>query len=678
MRKKKSRLSIQKFTALFLMIVLLFSILKISKTFASTDNFSLTNVVITEKSDSVVVNSLSFERMSIINDIVFHKVGDSVKYKITVVNNESENYKVKSIKDDSTNEYIDYEYGDYTETKLNSKETATFEIVAKYVKKIDNLANRIQKVKVSFIFELEDSQGNTKEEKLTVNPDEEENTSTTKTSNTDIKTNENKEIPSLKSSGLTTDSNDIDAESQVVEEKENIDGNQETSVQKVSTEVVAKHNNPKTGDEIGIYIVTAIVSFIMLTTMSRKNKVSNSKIKRYMNKKNKGFKTFSFFFALTLMLPVMSKASNNSFIATAENQFGLCDKVIVTTIIDGGRTEKIVDYGEAPDIDDPTKEGFDFNGWELEDGTEYDINKPVKDDITIIAKFEEHSNEPRIGRMPVFSVRNATFDVGSKVNIKMKNLAGDNVTAANIEDVKVTAIKKSDIEPEDENKTSKNIVSSADSQYPIYMWYENGTIYWWSKDNTPALNEDSSSMFRHFTNLTDISGLADFDASKAKNFGTLFANNLNITSYLPIQNWDVSNVTAINSMFQRNNKLKDVEGLRNWNVSSVKNMYNTFANCWELSNIDALSTWDTSSLEILDQAFFYCKKITDLTPISDWNTSNVRTTKNLFSNCEGLTSIAPLAKWDTNKFEDIYAMFCCCRNVEKYITLWTKEYKSWG
>ena len=73
------------------LFVFLFSVIKIGSSFASTDPFTLTNVSISNKSDTTVVNSISYEKNVITNDITFHKIGDKVTYEITVANNESEN-----------------------------------------------------------------------------------------------------------------------------------------------------------------------------------------------------------------------------------------------------------------------------------------------------------------------------------------------------------------------------------------------------------------------------------------------------------------------------------------------------------------------------------------------------------------------------------------------------------
>ena len=51
-------------------------------------------------------------------------------------------------------------------------------------------------------------------------------------------------------------------------------------------------------------------------------------------------------------------------------------------------TQKVPFNGYAEKPDDPTKEGFTFAGWYLDD-SEYDFDTPVTGDITLIAKWEE-------------------------------------------------------------------------------------------------------------------------------------------------------------------------------------------------------------------------------------------------------------------------------------------------
>ncbi|MBO7078334.1 MAG: InlB B-repeat-containing protein [Bacilli bacterium] len=61
----------------------------------------------------------------------------------------------------------------------------------------------------------------------------------------------------------------------------------------------------------------------------------------------------------------------------------------VTFEVDGDSTSlRIEDGKKVEKIEDPTKEGYEFIGWYLDDSP-YDFSKAVKKDITLVAKFEE-------------------------------------------------------------------------------------------------------------------------------------------------------------------------------------------------------------------------------------------------------------------------------------------------
>ena len=136
----------------------------------------------------------------------------------------------------------------------------------------------------------------------------------------------------------------------------------------------------------------------------------------------------------------------------------------------------------------------------------------------------------------------AMFLTGSEVNVKMKQLANPGVEdiTKSYFDSNITAILHSTTEPSDSNKQSANIVSTSDSKYPIYMWYDNGTIYWWSIDEYPYLNADATHMFRTFNNLSDITGLRNFDASKVTTLRGAFSDNIALTNLNGIETWDTS------------------------------------------------------------------------------------------------------------------------------------------
>ena len=369
MRKTQKKLSKRKLLIPIILLVFLFSIIKVGTALASTDSFSITNVEVSAKSQTVDVENLSFERCKIINNVTFHQVGDSITYKIKVKNNEDTSYTIKSVSDDNENKYISYIYDSYEGTKLNSKEETTFEVTEKYVQEIGEMSKRNQYFSVNITFTLEDEQGNVIETVIPVN----------------------------------------------------------TS------------SNPKTGDNVGMYITTSVASLIMLILLSRKStvKVSNSKIKqiktksrkartnaRVMNstiqtnefndisnigraartsrtsRKNKGkhygkhcgkgFKLFSLFIVGALILPTISKAATNyALTITFENNIALKDKLIVSYNIGDEEYNITTRYNELiPGLVDPEIDGYDFDGWKLEDGTDFDPNTTkITDDTTIVPKF---------------------------------------------------------------------------------------------------------------------------------------------------------------------------------------------------------------------------------------------------------------------------------------------------
>ena len=187
----------------------------------------------------------------------------------------------------------------------------------------------------------------------------------------------------------------------------------------------------------------------------------------------------------------------------------------------------------------------------------------------------------------------AQLSNGMDVNAKMKKLSGTANARYSTSNTNIQAILKSDIAPDISTMTSNNIVSS--STIPIYMWFDNGTIYWWSEANKIKCNEISSYMFYNCKTLTNIEALAS---------------------------WNTSSVTYMSYMFSGCNTLTNIEALASWNTSSVINMNFMFSGCETLTNIEALASWDTSSVTGMGYMFSSCR-IANFVPISNWNISKV-------------------------------------------------------
>ena len=93
------------------------------------------------------------------------------------------------------------------------------------------------------------------------------------------------------------------------------------------------------------------------------------------------------FSALTLSVAVVKAitANNGDLVITSTINFR--DKIAVTYSVDGTNETAYVDYGKSAYKEAPGKSGYNFAGWTLEDGSEYDPEETIEDDITLTAKY---------------------------------------------------------------------------------------------------------------------------------------------------------------------------------------------------------------------------------------------------------------------------------------------------
>lgn len=293
----------------------------------------------------------------------------------------------------------------------------------------------------------------------------------------------------------------------------------------------------------------------------------------------------------------------------------------------------------------------------------------------------------------------ATFIAGPEMNVKMKTLAGiENPVCEgsnNTKDTVIKAIKFSETEPTDENKTEDNIVSTPESECPIYMWFDNGTIYWWSKETYPLMNYNSSRIFDACQGLEDVSGIANWNSENVIFMQSMFnmydyigkKGEGNLKDITAMKYWNTSRVMWMDGMFQYMTKLETVE-VGNWNTGNVRKMEFMFAYCYALKNLDVYN-WDTKNVTNM-KYLFYCNYNLSTVNVSKWNTSKVTSMNRMFrscpmnaeyvkdwdtSSCEDMSGMflyldAPkmdLSKWDTSKCKSMYRMFFDCSVRELWI-----------
>ena len=280
--------------------------------------------------------------------------------------------------------------------------------------------------------------------------------------------------------------------------------------------------------------------------------------------------------------------------------------------------------------------------------------------------------------------KEAYFINGIDFNIKVKQLVGDDISVdgTKTNNYSILQFIQSNNEPMPSDKEAKNLVSTPESKYEIYIWFDSGTLYWWSEDKSPNLNESSRAMFNRFTKLSDISGVRDFDTSLVTDMAVMFAYNRSLTDLKPLKNWDVSSVVEVSGMFQLCNLLTSLEGLENWNTSSFKNTYGMFTGQkndsvnvndltalrnWDMSNVtdmramfqynnlkslNGLENWNISSAQSLHATFHGNGELSDISALKNWNTTNVESLQGLFS-YTSVSDISPIYNWNVSKVKSI-------------------------
>ena len=337
-KKQKKQFLKRKLFLLITLLVFLFSIIKVGNSLATTDTFTITNAEISDKSSTVDVNNFSFEKCKIINDVIFHQVGDSITYKITVKNNDDKDYTIKTVKDNNTSEFISYIYDGYEGTKFNSKEETTFEVTEKYIAE-SPISDRNQNLSVNIIFTLEDENGNVIDTTIPIN----------------------------------TSSNPKTGDSVGVY----------ISIASISFIML-------------IFLLRENSRIIRSSTRVYKSTIDNNIQSNRSGKRNnktrhggKGFKFFSLFIVGALLLPTISKAVTNYDLAiTFENKIVLKDKLVISYTVSDRNYEIITPYNtQIEGLNAPEIPGYEFDKWEDESGNEFNPDIPVTNDVKITAKY---------------------------------------------------------------------------------------------------------------------------------------------------------------------------------------------------------------------------------------------------------------------------------------------------
>ena len=297
----------------------------------------------------------------------------------------------------------------------------------------------------------------------------------------------------------------------------------------------------------------------------------------------------------------------------------------------------------------------------------------------------------------VGSLKGAVFDTGATVNAKLKTMAAGTTKQWSSADRLITGFVRSNELPNDFVATTANTISAASSD-PIYAWFDNGTIYYYSERENIYFNSNSAYFFNHFLKLSNISSLSsiktskitnmedmfmdcyaitslepltNWDTSKVTNMNGVFCMTINyvdisvtspITSLSPLASWDTSNVTDMSFMFASLKNVTSLQPLANWKTSKVTNMSSLFSGV-NIATLQPLANWKTSKVTNMNSIFLGCTSLTDIQALSTWNVSKVENFSKAFSTCSALTNLQPLATWNMSHAYELGEMFSKCRNL---------------
>ena len=553
-----------KLTSLIFTIIFFISFFTSIGVLAQSLPFIIKSSIISDKSADATGTIIRVSNDEVINNITFHKLNDYVVYKLEIQSNLDRDITILEITDDNENNYLEYQYNNHANEKLNKGDSFEFLVKVLYKNELNDVTKRNQVNNVKFTIKYLD-----KEE------------------------------------------------------------------QKEGAIVI----NPTTGDNIHFSYIMLFISstglIICLVLDKRRKKQKISKVSIYI-------------ITGLLLTPIVVKAATYECNILFKTNVDLYDKMVVTYVVDGNEATLTNIYGTPiTELETPTKLGYMFNKWVDVDGNDFDITKPITDDITIYAHWIEIQ---------------ATFLDGKIFNGKVKSLSSNSNSYYGSINTDIKSFKKSTTKPDIETMTDKNILSTSDSAAPIYGWFDNGTVYYWTEDISPSFNSDSSYAFSEFQGITNID-LTSIDTSNVTNMNRMFYKCSSLTSLDLGDNFDTGNVTDMSDMFYICSSLTSLDLEDKFNTSKVTNMAGMFSSCSSLTSLDLGENFDTSNVKNMSSMFGACLSLESLNLGEKFNTSNVTNMQYMFANCTKLTSLDLGDNFDTKKVTSMASMFERCNSL---------------
>lgn len=290
-------------------------------------------------------------------------------------------------------------------------------------------------------------------------------------------------------------------------------------------------------------------------------------------------------------------------------------------------------YGHTITEVTPVYENHTFGGWLLA-GEPFDIDEPIKQNCTLVAKWDGMPNE-----VYLMEAGTSSNDVARAYGAyqRLGNSASSSYTRDKILSITFFA------NPEQ---------------------VETGYVASWDV----SLNRDGSAMAYIYAN-TQNSGYYDLYIAGAlkfilpANLRQFFQNYTACTNINGLHLFDTSNVTNMALMFQKCSSLTNVD-VSGFDTSNVTNMSTMFGTCSSLTNVD-VSNFDTGKMTSSSLMFQYCENLLSFDGSNFYRNPTIPKfdIQGMFSQCKKIRKIN-LSKLDIGAVTVLTQAFFYCQNLE--------------
>lgn len=314
------------------------------------------------------------------------------------------------------------------------------------------------------------------------------------------------------------------------------------------------------------------------------------------------------------------------------------------------KTEEVEAGGSATAPSNPTREGYNFIGWNTNFSN-------VTSDLTVTALYQEISNKQLKVKenglwVPITSVYkkiNNSWIIQNDIEplfsstryVRGEIIINPDISVPEPDDTGIpTAVLYSDgtlVFSNNENTDSSlGKVRTTYTGWDKEEYQFSGDVPW--KDNQDRIIKvyfnvckatSMRSWFYYFPNLTEI----DFGNFYSKNVTSMeltFYMNKQLTSILNLEKLDTSNVTMMRSTFLNCSSLSSIN-VSNFNTSKVVNMQSMFSGCSSLTTLD-LSSFDMSNVTNNDGMFYGCTNLQTIYARTEADAEKFRTSTNFPAN----------------------------------------------